>query len=354
MDKKLFFLLTSTLLASGCGKKNTFVLEGDIGNLPSDTIPVCYQVPAYKLDTIFADKGKFTYAITPDTFTVFSLLLAEEETRPIFADKGEKVTLSGPIGQLQVKGTEENERMAQILHCLGEAKAGGGDILATVDSLIKANPQSYTNLYLIDTYYARDTLPDYRKIDELAKGLSGIIKDTPYILALQEQLDELLKAEEARSVFALSCPDKDGKNIGWAEVKDKYVLLDFWASWEEESVAAQDSLKSVRDALKKEKFAIISLSLDMNRDDWLAACPQDTAQWKQACDFTGWNNAMAKQLGITRLPANVLLGPDKKIIARDIRGKEVADKVKELLASDKEKEKTAKAAEKARKKPSKN
>ena len=65
MKKLLFFLFTLVVLASGCGKKNTFTLEGSIKGLPSDTILVFYQEPDYKLDTILLSKGKFTYTITP-------------------------------------------------------------------------------------------------------------------------------------------------------------------------------------------------------------------------------------------------------------------------------------------------
>ncbi len=354
MNKKLFLLFIFALWLSSCGKKGAFLLEGNIKDLPSDTIWVCYQVPTYKLDTLIADKGKFTYTFVPDTFTVFSLLQPEIELGTFFADKGEKITLDGSIGQLQVKGTGENKKLVQILQHLDKVKTEGRDILDVVDSLVKSDPQSYTNIYLIDTYYARDTLPDYKKIDELVNGLSGIIKDTPYFIGLRDKLDEFLKSAELRSLPVLSCKDKDGKTINWSDVKDRYVLLDFWASWNEKSIAAQDSLEDVRKALKKEKFIVISVSLDLNRDEWLAASQRDTTQWKQVCDFKGWNNALVKQLGITRLPSNVLVDPDKKIVARDIRGKELMERVKELLASDNEKEKTTKVTEKKRIRKNKN
>ena len=107
-------------------------------------------------------------------------------------------------------------------------------------------------------------------------------------------------------------------------------------------------------ALKKEKFAIISLSLDLDKKEWLEKTLQrDTTQWKQVCDFKGWDNSVVKQQGIIRLPANILIGPDKKVIAQDIRGKELTDKVKQLIEQDKKKEKAAKEAERARKRQNK-
>lgn len=60
----------------------------------------------------------------------------------------------------------------------------------TVDRLIKENPHSFANIYLIEQYYVQDSLPDYSRIDELIQGLSGSIKDTPYMIDLQAKLKE--------------------------------------------------------------------------------------------------------------------------------------------------------------------
>ena len=349
MRKLLFFLFTLPVLMAGCGQKDTFTLKGALEGLPSDTILAYYQIPDYKLDTIIARQGQFTYTIHPDTFTVFSLLLEEGRTLPVYADKGEKVTLSGTAADIRIKGKGENERLAGILQYLRSVEENNGDMTTAVDSLIRSNPHSYTNIYLIDKYYVQDTLPDREEISRLIKGLSGIIKDTPYIMDLQTTLEERPAPANNRIVSSISCPDKNGKIVNWNSVKGKYILLDFWASWNKESVAAQDSLVPVQKALKKEKFAIVSLSLDLDRKEWLAASQRDTTQWKQVCDFKGWDNSIVKQQGITRIPSNLLIGPDKRIIAKDIRGKELTDKVKELIKQDKEKEKAAKEAERARK-----
>lgn len=196
------------MLASGCGKKNTFTLEGSIKGLPSDTILVFYQEPDYKLDTILLSKGKFTYTITPDTFTIFSLLLGEKQILPIYADKGESVTLNGMVGKIEVKGKGENAQLAKHIQYLSTLENNKAAVMTAVDSLIKTNPSSYSNIYLIDKYYVQDSLPDYNHIDQLIKGLSGIIKDTPYIIELQNKLSEKKELTEHRYVSNISCTDK--------------------------------------------------------------------------------------------------------------------------------------------------
>lgn len=354
MRKLLYLLSTLAVLVTGCGKKDTFTLKGTLKGLPSDTLLIFYQAPDYKLDTLIAQQGKFTYTFAPDTFTIFSLLLGEGQVLPIYADKGENVTLNGSFEKIEVKGKGENERLAQSLRHLQTLEGDRNSTLAAVDSLLKAHPYSYTNLYLIDNYYVQDSLPDYNHIDELIQGMSGIIKDTPYMINLQNELKEKAEQTGNRYISSISCTDKNGKPIHWSHVKGKYVLLDFWASWNKESVTAQDSLVSIQKALKKEKFVIISLSLDLDKKEWLKATAQrDTTQWKQVCDFKGWDNFLVKQQGVTRLPANILIGPDKRVIAQDIRGKELTDKVKLLIKQDKEKEKAKKEAERARKRKNK-
>ena len=78
MKKLLFFLFTLVVLASGCGKKNTFTLEGSIKGLPSDTILVFYQEPDYKL-ILISSKGKSTLHHYPDTFTYLLITIVRKQ-----------------------------------------------------------------------------------------------------------------------------------------------------------------------------------------------------------------------------------------------------------------------------------
>ena len=82
---------------------------------------------------------------------------------------------------------------------------------------------------------------------------------------------------------------------------------------------------------------------------WIKIQLISTTQWIQICDFTGWNNRIVKEQSIHALPVNFLLDPYKRIIAKNIRGQELIDKVKELIKQDEEKEKERKKAERKKK-----
>ena len=333
---------------TSCSKENNkFILKGEISGLPSDTLVVYYQVPEFKLDTIFSQKGIFEYVIEPDTTTMFSLIFDAEESLPIFAEKGQSVQVKGSTTNLEIQGKGDNQLMNDILSLLKETPEQ--KVKHIVDSLIQANNNSFTNLYLIDKYYIKDSLPNYKDLEKLIEFQSGIIKDTPYLMTLLPII-ESLNNNQSKSVHSLTGKDRKGQDFKWGNIRDRYILIDFWASWHPQSIAEQDSLQTVIKALKKEKFLICSVSLDLDKETWLKASDRDTTQWKQICDFRGWNNALIKGQNIHELPSNILLDKNKHIIARNIRGKELIDKVKELIQKDKDREKEKKRKNKINRK----
>ena len=346
MRKTIYLLLAFLCLMTSCSKeKNKFILKGEISGLSSDTLLVYYQVPEFQLDTIFCKNGIFEYTIQPDTFTLISLIFSAEESLPILAEKGQKVQIKGSVTEPQIEGKGENQLMNEILSLLREVPEK--EKKQMVDSLIQANPQSYSNIYLIDKYYVRDSKPDYKHLQNLIKGLSGIIKDTPYMLLLQGQINNLATTKSS-SIHLISGHDRKSEAFKWSTIKDKYILIDFWASWHPQSITEQDSLQFVIKALEKENFIICSVSLDLDKESWLKASDRDTTQWYQICDFKGWNNPLIKGQDIHELPSNILLDKNKRIIARNIRGQALIDKVKGLIQRDKNREQ-----EKKRKKTNK-
>lgn len=333
MNKYIYSLITFfALLFCGCAEnKQEFTLEGKLQGLNSDTIIAFYQLPDYKIDTIVAIGEEFNYTFTPDTFTVFSLFLKNGNELPVFADKGQTVEIKGTIDEPIVKGKGENKLLAKIWEHLKEIPEDR--IKQEVDSIIRTNNQSYTNLYLIDKYFVKDPQTDKQTIANLINSQIGFIKDTPYISDLQKKL----KVQRPKNIGTVNNKDKEGKSFRWSTLKNKYILLDFWASWNPQSVAEQDSLERVVKALRKEDFVVVSISLDYDKQAWLKAADRDTTQWIQLCDFKGWDNTTVEEQQIQSLPSNILLDPNKNVIERDIRGQKLIDKVKELVKDYKKK-----------------
>ena len=337
MKKVFFFLSISILFIAGCKDKTNFKLKGQLDNLNSDTLLAYYQVPEFYIDTIICEKGKFEYSIEPDTLTVFSLIISPFESIPIYAGKGQSVEVKGSCTNYSIKGAGENKLMNEIVQLLRNTpKERTMDV---VDSLINTNNSSFTNLYLFEKFYGHDYLPNNNHLKELINKQSGIIKDTPFMMDLQAKVNTSSNKGNSPIIHTLNGWDRNGKPIKWNTSRDHYILIDFWASWHSTSMIEQDSLVHVIQALKKEKFQIFSISLDLDKKAWLEASDRDTTQWHQVCDFNGWNNSIVTSQNIQSLPANLLLDKNKRIIARNIRGNDLINEVRKRIQKDKEREK---------------
>lgn len=129
--------------------------------------------------------------------------------------------------------------------------------------------------------------------------------------------------------------DFDGKEHKLSEFRGKYVLVDFWATWCGPCVAETPNLKAVWEALgKNDKFAMLGLSVDEKVDEPRDYAKENGIQWVQG--FLGeWNNPAAKEAmsayGVQGIPSIWLIGPDGKVVAKDLRGEKMKETVEGLV-----------------------
>lgn len=322
-------LTCMALLLAACGKSSSFQLKGELSDGGSDPILVVYDDPVSKTDTIFPQKGKFTYSFTPDTLHLFRLLSDSGYTIPVFANASWKVRIKGSFSQPEIKGDGPNGEYGSFLETVRNLSAE--ESVQQAEAFIRSHPQSYLSAYLIDRYFAQTAHPDLDKIRQLIHPLEGSIKDTRILVDLLQDLPGEQEKPQTHLGF-YSVKTRKGTYVSWnTSAPYSLTLVNFWASWDNRSRTIHDELYGLTKEFKPDEFRVVNISLDYSRKDWEKACHKDSTQWIESCDQKGWESSLVRQQAIKRLPATLLVDKNRKILATNLYGETLKEEALRLI-----------------------
>jgi len=136
--------------------------------------------------------------------------------------------------------------------------------------------------------------------------------------------------KNSTSIFRSINPQINGRNIfkfNLSDYRGKYVLLEFWASWCVPCRAENPDLLIAYKKYQEKGFVVVGISLDDKKDRWEKAIEEDKLPWIHVSDLNAFDNKLAKLYGVQPIPDNFLIDPQGKIIARQLRGKEVQERL---------------------------
>ncbi len=351
--KKTSLIFLSIAFLFACKSKDSFTITGKI-----DTVGNVKKVYLYQHDTIIDsaflnDKKEFSFTRKSVDADFFNLSVGDKLII-LIAKNGDEMELNIQGIQTQsdyvVSGSDDTEKVHDFSVIATKYASLFNDIQREFvdqvskdstlqDSLRKVllprfeeNMRTYSkkttefglaNSTNLAGFYAMGTLDQENNEQVLityAENIKGKFKNNTAVDQFLKRMEAIKPVSIGQLAPSFEMASSDGKVVKLSDFKGKYVLLDFWASWCGPCRAENPNVVKTYLAFENKKFTILGISLDDDKVSWLKAIKDDKLTWTHVSELKRWESPIANLYKIEGIPANFLLNPEGKIIAKNLRG----------------------------------
>jgi thiol-disulfide isomerase/thioredoxin len=185
---------------------------------------------------------------------------------------------------------------------------------------VKNNSSSFASLAVAEQLPPDNNL---ELLKTLADGLAKTNPNSEYVVTFQTRVNELSKIAVGTIAPEIALNSPEAKVIKLSELRGKYVLIDFWASWCKPCREENPNVKKVYEKYKSKGFEIYGVSVE--------SIKKDQINWLHVSDLGFWNSSVVKQYNISGIPLTVLIDKEGKIIAKNLRGQSLEAKLAEIF-----------------------
>ncbi|MGD0582819.1 MAG: TlpA disulfide reductase family protein [Bacteroidales bacterium] len=386
MNIKYSILIILPLVLTGC-KDNSIQISGKLSKPVLGEYIVLSEITANSLKSIDSAKletdGKFTIRKEIQIPTFYVLRTTPQSFLTILMSPGERMKIEAGFNSLNtpesLTGSAGTEKMLEYNKALRNTidKMGGlqdiynqnadskelPKVIHTLDSTAQSylkEINTYTKKYinenitslvsLVALYqqvapraYVLNPVEDISYFLKVDSSMMKLYPNSEPVKSLHDQVqllvEQVTKAKGQDVVTSagaeaaeIALPSPTGEIIKLSSTRGKYVLLDFWASWCGPCRRENPNLVKAYNLYKNKGFQIFQVSLDKTKEDWVKGIEQDMlGQWIHVSDLKYWNSSVVQLYKIESIPYNMLLDKDGKIIATNLRGDRLIDKLAEII-----------------------
>ena len=363
-------VIISSIIGLGCtGQKEptVFTISGNVKNPKVGKIILTQEEDISRKKTKFIDEikvdanGTFEkgFNIEPHIYT---LDFYGKEKIKLAINKGQKIVIEAngnDLKNVKIFGSEDTEKLHAYeklrkeslnrlvisvrdrLKATGdynntESEADGNDEVtnyekhkAELNEFIKTEMGDSIALYSTSLRWDDGKISFFETLVGSFEKKHGDIEITK---RLKEKIALLKATSVGGNVADIEMPDKDGEIVKFDPSKSKLTLIDFWASWCGPCRRESKTVAALYEKYKAKGFEIYSVSLDDKREKWLEAIEQDGRIWTNVSSLKGFETPATFDYAVTSLPAKFLVDSEGKIVAKNLHGKELGEKLESLLA----------------------
>lgn len=338
--------------------KGQFSIKADIKGLPDGSVLTLHandpnSEPVAKAT---ATGGKFEMRGKVDDPNIHVLNYAAANKRFVIFLDNSNVTVTGTLDafdKLVVKGSPSQDdflvfsnefsplyqKLSQAAQDINNGKQDAATrsvyentmrtIQEKTDQFVAAKPNSFVSPFviLVATQLNTEPLITESRFNKLTPG----VQSSGYGKILASNIAESKIGAVGTDAIEFVQNDTEGKPVSLSSFRGKYVLIDFWASWCKPCRMENPNVVKAYNKYKDKNFTVLGVSLDRAKDPWIQAIADDKLTWTQVSDLKFWNNEAAQKYKIESIPQNYLVDPNGKIIAKNLRGEELLEKLNQIL-----------------------
>lgn len=376
--KKTLLLFVLPALAACAGGGSSTTGEGNItvsGTLANGNEQMVYLEQASDANNIkligsqALDGDEFSFAFNGTTPAYYRLRINDNNFINLILEAGDNAVITADAANLylsyDVTGSEETERLRTLNKYLDGRKVvsdslymalnqhrtnqdyqsyvktqqlqynASTETMAWVRQFIDAKPASLSSLSSLQQL-APET--DLAYFDKVINGLAALNLDIPYYNMLKQKLEQWSALAIGAEAPELMATNTNGEPFSLSSLRGKVVLVDFWASWCKPCRAENPNVVNTYNKYKDKGFTVMSVSLDgmpnqqNPKNDWLGAIKQDGLIWENhISELRGWQSSFLPAFGIQSIPFTILIDAEGKILAKNLRGPNLEQKLAEIF-----------------------
>ena len=276
-------------------------------------------------ETVQVQNGQFTLTGSKPEGTVMVILDRDHRMQSFFIVDGEAITLD--MNTDEANGSEQNVRLSRLVRQLNDIQ-DEEKMENVMKQAIHDNPDNAVAAFALNMLmYSLD----YEELKSITESGAPFLS-----LPLCEQPKAQVKALALRAPGTMFRDLAEADTLGVTHQlseyvgKGQYVLVDFWASWCGPCMMEMPNVKANYDKYHPKGFQVVGLSFDRNADAWKRAIREGGLNWIHLSDLKFWQTVAAETYGIRSIPSSILCDPTGKIIAIDLRGEKLGQKLKDI------------------------